>query len=675
MSLQASGNTVINKVNELTYLYQTNFSSNVFDANTLLGDYAFAGYYTPKYFGEIGNIVINKEGASISGIGVKGGYEFGNQSVDVGVVGNPSVFDIRRWGASAEHRFNSNSKKLKTSAFVMFEDNKDIFQKNLTVIPSASYRINNNHFVKLSGGYNQRTYSANTGTEFIKHGLGLRLGYSGRMDNFTFSLASRLGSPTYEPSPGLRQVTGNVGYFHADGLKSQLLLSHFSSRPDVYNNTGLLVQSGMRSRSNQIEYKVSKSEDAGVLTGSTYYRQRLYQNLFMRHEGVGVAYYQRFTAGVRMSANLNADMNQLPNMSELGSFFTSRFKATLRFGDNMLVNFRYHYGPFYYYEFTEYTTEGTNPQSIFINGYVDKWFGGNRFLGRINANYNYRMQKEHHILNSRPELFFYAKNGFRFNAYSNLSWLRKKYYLDPEGLISGTASSFHVESGIGVKKDFGIPVSRKRYFDARFEAFDDVNGNGSWDRGEEGIENVLVRLIPEQVINEDGEESALAGYYHVLSNKKGLGVIDNMQAGRYALLVEPLDKQHGILTTNIDQLDLVTDKTILLPFASGGVVTGSISIEKARVSQFDEGLNIANIRVSAIDQAGKEYSALTNENGYFEVYVPVGVYVVSINQQVFGKSFMVMQNYKTIKLTKKSSKTFVNFYVKETERKMNIKRF
>ncbi|MFB6320691.1 hypothetical protein [Saccharicrinis sp. FJH54] len=672
LSFQAYGNKTINEVNELSYFYQTNFNSNVLNADAFLGDYFFVGYNAPKYYAELGNLVLNHEGASVSGKGVRGGYRAKGHEAGGGIVASPDMFEIERWGGSLYYKYNYAPRDLNAAVYSFYEENSYNNQQNITVIPESSWRINNNHMVRLMMGYNMRTYLFNAPGRFTRNGYGTRLSYGGRFNRFTFSATGRYGTPTYEPSPGITQLSGITGFYHQSGLQSRLLVSHFSSRPDIYDVFGNLVQQGLRSRTNQAEYKLSASQRMNTFSGSLYARERFYNSLQMVNEGVGVSYYRRFEDNSRISASLNTDVNQFPELIGFGSFFSARLKTSYRYRSNLLVNLRYHYGPFYYYEFSEYAQSRENPQTIFLNGYYDLWMAKNRLLARFSGNYNYRLVREQHIFNTRPELFWYSKTGFRFSFYSNISYFsRQQQFINQPDSYSRTSSK-NLELGFGVRKELGIPVSGKRFFDVQCIAFYDENGNGIKEKNEKGLTNVLVSLIPAE---DKGMFSSMDGY-KILTGAGGEGLLENITKGNYTIVVQKLTKGDGFYNNSVKTVALFKDEIVYLPFTSGGKIMGTLQVQKAKYTRFSEkDVELSNIRIVATDMFGNEYSTLTDQNGFFKIEVPGGKFTVSINSAVFGAGFSVQENDIEVEINDINKSVFVNFLISEQERRMNIKKF
>ena len=469
----------------------------------------------------------------------------------------------------------------------------------------------------------------------------------------------------------MTQLTGIAGYFHKAGLQSRFMVSHFTSQPEVYDLSGNIVQSGLRSRTNQAEYKISSSMRKSSYSGSVYVRERFYNFLQMYNEGIGFSYYNRFADNSRISFTLNTDMNQLPEIPGIGSFFTARLKTSYRIRDNILVNLRYHYGPYYYYEFSDYALNQQNPQTFFVNGYYETWLANNRLQLRVSGNYNYRLNKEQHIFNSRPELFWYTLNGLRMGLYGNLSYYRRQQQLLNQTESFFISSATNYELGFGVRKELGLPISGKRFFDVDFIAFYDANGNGIKDKSELGLTNVLVVLE-----NNAEEENYLKNDYTVLTSDEGKARLENIRPAEYRLTVEKLTKGDGFYTNNIQTVVLNADDVIYLPFSSGGKILGTLQVQKASYTRFSEkDIELANIRITVTGSNGKTYYTLTDSKGFFKIEVPGGSYTVSVNSAVFGASFNVNNNSVPVTLGDENSSVFVNFLVTEKERKLNIKRF
>jgi hypothetical protein len=108
---------------------------------------------------------------------------------------------------------------------------------------------------------------------------------------------------------------------------------------------------------------------------------------------------------------------------------------------------------------------------------------------------------------------------------------------------------------------------------------------------------------------------------------------------------------------------------MMIPFSKSCVIAGRVSIElDAYRSQTIEP---DHILVKAIDSAGKEFSALTNEEGAYFINVPAGVYTVSLNPEAFTGSIRPTMMYQSVDLRSTQEAT-VNFVLQEKRRPVRL---
>ena len=98
-------------------------------------------------------------------------------------------------------------------------------------------------------------------------------------------------------------------------------------------------------------------------------------------------------------------------------------------------------------------------------------------------------------------------------------------------------------------------------------------------------------------------------------------------------------------------------------------------MDRDKYSVQESEVNLARIRITAIDSTGKSYSVLTDEKGAFVINLPTGQYVLSINESVLGENFTFIQNRINLDLTKDYENFSITFNAIEKKRKMEIKKF
>lgn len=229
---------------------------------------------------------------------------------------------------------------------------------------------------------------------------------------------------------------------------------------------------------------------------------------------------------------------------------------------------------------------------------------------------------------------------------------------------------------LSLSKGFDMGRKKANYADFEITYFKDENGNGEYDRGEPRIENIQTAI---RLLQED-ESFAKAGHRakfkntSVLSNKNGESSCLYLPCGEYEMIVLPLSDLGGYFNFSGSQqtLKLTDDKHIFFPFIQAAKIYGVIEINKSNFTQTGL-IDVGNIRVTATDADGNEYSVLTDRMGNFSLYVPKNrEYIVSINN-IMGSAFQLKQNKIPVSL-KNKSKSEINFIFEEKKRRINFSR-
>ncbi len=118
----------------------------------------------------------------------------------------------------------------------------------------------------------------------------------------------------------------------------------------------------------------------------------------------------------------------------------------------------------------------------------------------------------------------------------------------------------------------------------------------------------------------------------------------------------------------------VNGKTYLqIPLHKMAMLKGSILLQKQEFSyETDESIN--NIRVIATDSKGKNYTALTNDQGEFVMYLPENSYEMHINTASLPAQYELIDVSKNIKVTNGYNNPVI-FKILVKKRQINIKKF
>ena len=342
------------------------------------------------------------------------------------------------------------------------------------------------------------------------------------------------------------------------------------------------------------------------------------------------------------------------------------------------MSLRYFYGPTQLIEQSRFIGDKINPQSVNIIGSYDYWFGNGKLLLTTTGSLQYQTYFEKYSLRLRPELFYYAKSGIRFSFY--MAFLTGAQHANPLAMDVPNRTPFEPTSntefnmGFGIRKQIGVPIPGKKFVSAKIIVFKDLNGNGKQDKGEDGLTNILINVKALHLFNHTEDSTEVMYGEDLVTNTKGEVYYDNIPAGVYALKTVSLVNQGEWMDAGAREMTIDSKADILIPLTKGIKLTGSLLVAREKYS--DETLvDVSRIRVTAVDSIGKTYSVLTDKNGGFSMYLPMGVYNISINEAALGEKFILQQNRISLDLSKYTGNYIVNFNAVEKRRKMEIRKF
>jgi hypothetical protein len=325
---------------------------------------------------------------------------------------------------------------------------------------------------------------------------------------------------------------------------------------------------------------------------------------------------------------------------------------------------RYNLGNFskseeYYFKNTQ-----TNPQTINLslrNQYTLPFTG---WMTQSMVTYSYSTSNGN-SLNLMPEIYYFSRKGWRFRLFAEWSLFKDNntesiYYLpgDEEDIPETWTGSFSL--GMGVKKEFGIPIpgTAKKYCSIECQAFYDINGNGTLDKDEKELENVVVRI----------------NTWEVITNEKGQSNIKNIPVGSYPWTAFSLEKLDGWFPNIPDSIILQRSGVIHVPFVRGIKVNGKVFADREKWSAYsDIPLDLSRIKIAASNH--KIYTTLTDKDANFSFYVPKGKYIITLDEDILGEKFQLLQNNIEIEVDDSFDNIFIPFYIVEKKRKVRITKF
>lgn len=298
-------------------------------------------------------------------------------------------------------------------------------------------------------------------------------------------------------------------------------------------------------------------------------------------------------------------------------------------------------------------------ESLTVSAGIDHSFYGKKLKFSANGNYNIESNSDRKNYNVRLKMEAQLRR--------NLSFLVKGNFRSQSSGKKLALSSFEASMVMG----FNSIDSRLRTYEVEAVFFKDVNANGVLDEGEELIENILASLK-----NEDrgvGYSSSII-IKSLMSDYRGRVQWKHLPEGSYKISFKALKRLGGYFNFNNSNIGfhLNKDKCLIVPYVMASKIYGSLSLKKSSFSALGT-VDIGNIRVTAIDSLGREFSALTDKLGNYTIYVPKNrEYRLSV-KNIFGRKMELSKNNVPVSMLE-LDKIMINFEIREKSRRINFKR-
>ncbi|MCL3782457.1 hypothetical protein EMN47_18905 [Prolixibacteraceae bacterium JC049] len=278
------------------------------------------------------------------------------------------------------------------------------------------------------------------------------------------------------------------------------------------------------------------------------------------------------------------------------------------------------------------------------------------------ANYNYQEGNSYNGIGGSAKVETVFKHNIKIRVEANIRKRQNKGV----GLAS-------VE--VGVSKGFNSFSGKKSYHNLTIYYFKDKNANGKMDDDEEPIDNVYTNISRNGSLNRNSvKRSKQFMNTTLISTEKGTVECKHLANGEYGITYRALKNLDGYF--NFDgahrAVMLVEDQEVFVPYVMAAKIFGVLTVKKSNFSA--AGLvDLANIRITAVDEQGREYSGLTDRLGNYTVYVPKNRKYKLTLRNVFGGKFQIKNNNRMVEMTD-VDKNKQDFLVTEKRRKINFRR-
>ncbi len=660
-TLDLSGDAELGNDRFLRYYYQTIISTNSLSGTQFLGSYRFAQYRTPKFFVSAGDIGANKE-LLLNGTGIRGGYNTDKLNVS-------GIFVTRRQNANLNNNLNSfgatanyrSGKGWNASVDLVNQDDQ-FNQTNRSLINTGvNYRFKNQSRAEVKVGYSNEVHQGANGS-FNTPGFGLTARYTGKVKGVSVSTLLRYNSNTFSSQfRGMRGINTNARYQLNDKYFLALRLNVNTRDPEIYSKGVLFPQRFFKR--NSYEARLGWNTETGNFVFFPRIMQEELLGVRTTTTGAGISYSSgKMSEAKFFSRFYTGFINALDY--EIDPYLVYRWENTLRY-KNLNVSARYYFGPFNVLDNLRVVEDGINPQSLFISAFARLNFKEARLSVRPMFNMGYESVLARWRMNISPQFTYFSRSGFEFNA--TIDFFTINQGESPLASISETGvnafNPFNQSNSflrVGIAKDFNFKKPNKKTHDLEVVVFKDLNGNNRRDQGEEYEKDVIVRV--------NGES--------LMTDSEGTVIFRDLPEDEYIVNTNLLTNVEGWFKSKGVSVNMDKDQALFIPLKRGVQINGNIIFQRAQFSAIGENrLDLNGIRVIAQDQNGDQYTALTNLDGNFRLYVPFGQYTIRVNEQAVDDQFEFAQSSYSLSVNDVSVNYQLSFYLIEKRRRLNIRKF
>ncbi len=661
MNLTLQGQTFLHDSSTIVYNSQLTYSSNFFTTNPYQNATLYLGYFHSKFNVQYGNITGGVMGTYQNGRGIKAEYYINkNQRIGVFFTNSPRLFsknpDYTTFGLT--HNYQNSILRINTQFGHSISNVERKFTDVLNVNASTNFIKNHTFGVRAGVSRNVKQDSL-----IVKYGWMGGVYYNGQYlhQKMNSNLSAMYISPTFGIY-SYEQLTVNAGNQY-----------HLNEKWNIYLNNNLYRYLELSSTSfksnfqlnNQLNFNRVNSK-AGNYTPFAFYDFSRIQDFRVQSRGLGLNLGKyNLSENYRYFINIISGYNRAMDTISKDYFFlqfagfvqirTVSFSARYQLGNRGISKTYFLYN------------SDKNPQSITLSLRHQYVFPRPAFVMQNAVSYSYSTLSGKSI-NFNPEFYCFTKGGWRFRIFADINFslsanseIRETYYmLSGNGEIAQPQWNKGFYLGVGIRKEFGIPIpkTKNKYCTITFVAFYDINGNGKRDHNEDLLENVVIRTDA----------------WEIITNKDGEATLKNVPIGQHLFNVFSIPDLKGWFPHINDTITFTKSEKYYIPFARGVKVTGKVFLDKDKLgADADKQMDLSRIKISAIN--GRTFTTLTKFDGTFEFYIPTGNYTLTMDEKILGERYQLLQNNFELKIDDKFDNLFVPFYIIEKRRKLKVTKF
>jgi len=656
-NLHLYGNGYVSENSSLFYSSMLTFTSYDFSTNPFEHASLYLGYYHTKFNLQFGNITGNLLGSIQSGKGLRGEYYINDMHrVNVFYTQGPRLIKSPEYFTTGGGYTFQNKKVIASTQFGHCS-NYNTGRSAEIINLNARFNIFKNHSFGLRGGFSKNTITDTT-LQVKPFGYYAGANYSGFY--LKRKLMTNLSGMYFAP---------DFGMFSSDRITSNLFSSYILKKWTISMRNNLyLFKNDLNSEQYDIRFGNNLffsrySTGIGNISPQVFYdisRTKMF-DVHSRGLGLNLSSFNYNTYS-RYFFNLKAGYHQAVHFEARNHFFLQT-GGMIQFRVWSLMA-RYNLGNFALNKEYYFINTKANPQNINLSLRNQYAFSVKGLVMQNMISYNYSTQYGSSF-NFMPELYYFSKKGWRFRIFAEWAMFKDNnvpvnYYMQNEEENGTEPWTGNINLGVGIRKEFGIPIpwSKKENFNLEFTAFYDINGNGLKDKNEKEIENVVVRF----------------GTYEVITDENGVANVINVQGGTYLWTAFCLEQLEGWFPNLPDSITLQRGGLTNVPFVRGVKVSGKVFVDREKWSAASSiPLDLSRIKITAINH--KTYTTLTDKDANFSFYMPKGKYIITLDEKVLGDKFQLLQNNFEFEVDDSFDNLFIPFYIVEKKRKVRVTKF
>ena len=671
LSMNLNGYKNFNNDANLNYFTQLNYNQVFWDKEQLNNLPWYLGYFSDKWTAQAGNVNGGVVGMPSAGKGIKGSYRI-NPDHEVGAF-MTSTGGFMKFGQTdafgITYQYDLPKDGFVLGKFGRYTNGYNGTSGNILSLQS-SLRIKEKHGLGIFGALSSRKYIY-TGSLIGQNGFLSGLNYNSRFfGNKLYVYGGARYNSKFFGSSNSEIFTGNakLQYTFSENW-SAYYSANFADIESFTPSTGFLNPfSSYTFLQNRVVFTATNRW--GTFNPGLYYNLNNFYQYNVHARGLSLRFSKlNYLKNTLLSFYTEAGYTNSLTDPNIKEYFNFRMNTFYRIRTLTLsANYRYGANNKSAQDFQSATNRA--PQIGRFGASHQYLFTDQHWVLETNMSYTYNNRFRSQYLGVHPELYFFSDNGWRYSINPGYNLSVTKYNdellniysnnpIETDDLGPTVTKGFRLNAS--VRKSFGVPIPFMKHKNSNvsFNVFYDLNGNDKQDKNETSIENVVVKM----------------GDLEVLTNSKGFALIENAKNDNYQFVTCPLVDLNGWFGKTPDSLQIFTNSIVQVPFVRGVKVIGNVVLNRQEIAVTDDRpFDLSNIRIAANDGENVE-STLTNFDGSFELYLPNGKYVLTIDENILGSKYALLQNNMELELNSDMENIYTSFFIVEKERRVKIKQF